>query len=250
MNLRFFYRCLKTQYRDQKFECRALNKFLLSHDTVLDIGCNKGSYLWTLSRAVPKGKVIGFEPQPLLFKYLRSQTKSMFLSNVQIEELAISSTSSTARIFLPKSEQTSPSASLEENLNETEANSYIVETVSIDQYCENNSYLENIRAMKIDVEGHELSVLKGAREIIKNNRPLIVCESESRHLPNGDVAEFLDLMYSLDYHGFFVHPISGLMKLSIFDSKIHQAQTGERFWDSKNYCNNFIFYHKDTYFSV
>jgi len=250
MNLRFFYRCLRTHYRDQRFECLALKKFLLPDDTVLDIGCNKGSYLWTLSRAVPKGKVIGFEPQPMLFNYLQKQTSGLFLRNVKIEGLAISNSSSTARIFLPISEQTSPSASLEENLSETQANSYIVKTISINEYCANKSSLGNIRAMKIDVEGHELSVIKGGSEIIKKHRPLIVCESESRHLPNGNVAEFLDLIYSFDYNGFFVHPIYGLKNLSTFAPEIHQSQTGERFWDSKNYCNNFIFHHKDTYFSA
>ena len=52
-SLRFLYRGLKAQYRDQKIEIQLLTKHLKPNQTVLDIGANKGSYLPSLSRAVP-----------------------------------------------------------------------------------------------------------------------------------------------------------------------------------------------------
>ena len=51
MRLRFLYRAFKARYRDQRHELRAVRTLIQRGDTVVDIGANKGAYLYWLQKA-------------------------------------------------------------------------------------------------------------------------------------------------------------------------------------------------------
>ena len=112
-----------------------------------------------------------------------------------------------------------------------------VPVFSLDTYFAGEKH--SIGAIKIDVEGHELSVLRGAQDILASHTPLVVCECESRHMTEGNVLTVLDYFRSLSYDGFFVHR-SRLRPIAEFKREIHQREQGRRFWDSPDYCNNFV----------
>ena len=57
--------------------------------------------------------------------------------------------------------------------------------------------------LKIDVEGHELAVLEGARHTLEAHRPTILLECEARHRADGDVRPVFELLQSLGYEGSF-----------------------------------------------
>jgi len=239
MNVRFLFRCLKARFRDQKFELKALANHLDSHHLALDIGANKGSYLLAMSRAVRAGEVVAFEPQPLLADYLREVVRSCRLANVRIEQVGVSKASGMMDLNVPGTSETSPSASLEKSCSSVgQCHSFRVPVTTLDDFLA--SSLEQVGAIKIDVEGHEISVLQGAEKTINQHRPLIICESESRHLSSGDVNQSIEYFRRISYGGYFVHPKRGLLELEGFDPDIHQCQQGERFWDKKDYCNNFV----------
>ena len=239
MNFLFLYRCLKARIRDQRHELKALSNHLGSNHLAVDVGANKGSYLLSMSKAVKEGGVVAFEPQPILADYLRRVVRDLRPSNVTIENMGVSSVMGVMDLNIPGPVATSPSASFEKSVHsDNEFQSYEVSVTTLDDYFA--KITQQLGAIKIDVEGHELSVLQGAEEIIKHHSPLIICESESRHLPNGDVNESLEYFREIGYGGFFVHPRKGLIDLDRFLPRIHQRQEGERFWDSRDYCNNFI----------
>jgi FkbM family methyltransferase len=62
--------------------------------------------------------------------------------------------------------------------------------------------LRDVGFIKIDVEGHELSVLQGARETLERCRPNILVEAEDRHRP-GAVAEVCRFLTAFAYRGWF-----------------------------------------------
>ena len=80
---------------------------------------------------------------------------------------------------------------------------------TLDNYLEVNQIKDCIDFIKIDVEGHELEVIYGAEKTIQNYRPVILCESENRHLkPHGkSTEEFIKFM---QLHKYQVYTISKL----------------------------------------
>lgn len=106
---------------------------------------------------------------------------------------------------------------------------YQVDTASLDSFC-----FENVSLIKIDVEGHENSVLEGARLTIENLRPVVIIEAEDSHRPNA-TKSVIDFFNSLGYKGCF-RLGRELIDIANFNVNIHQKERGEY------YCNNFIFY--------
>ena len=239
MKWRFIYRGLKARYRDQRLELMAMTQALKSNDIAIDVGATKGSYLWALSKAVPKGKVVAFEPQSLLSTYLVQACCSAGLNNVLIESIGVSNRDQILTLAIPGGLATSPGASFEAAVRDREeCKTLEVQTVTLDHYF---ARMEGrIGAIKIDVEGHELAVLEGARELFMAHRPVVVCESERRHMSTGCVADVFAFFRGLGYRGWFIRA-GVLLDISEFSPDVHQAEIGDRFWDSPSYCNNFIF---------
>ena len=239
MKWRFIYRGLKARYRDQRTELRSLVEALSPDETVIDVGANKGSYLWALSRAVPRGRVVAFEPQPILVKYLLEACSLAGLHNVTVVSGGVSSASGTLKLAIPGKGESSPGASFEAAVSSREDCRFIeVPVVTLDDYFKTEG--ARIGALKVDVEGHELAVLKGASNLIKKHRPTIVCECEQRHMNEGRVEDVINFIESMGYTGYLVKK-GGVIPASEFNPLLHQRQTGDRFWDAPDYLNNFIF---------
>lgn len=238
MKWRFIYRGLKARYRDQRSELKALISTLRPDDIAVDVGANKGSYIWSLSHAVPDGHVVAFEPQPLLSEYLRLACPAAGLRNVIIVGAGASSKSGHLTLAIPGRGESSPGASFEEAVRQRETCRTVrVPTHALDDYFASEK--RRIGAIKIDVEGHELAVLEGAREILARHAPMVVFECEARHMTHGSVESVLTFLRDHSYDGVFVCG-SKLIPVSQFDPAKHQRQQGERFWHARDYCNNFI----------
>ncbi|MDF1577955.1 MAG: FkbM family methyltransferase [Desulfobulbales bacterium] len=238
MKFRFLYRGLKARFHDERAEIASLVKALGSAEIAVDVGANKGSYLPSLSRAVPEGLVVAFEPQPHLAEYLKLACASAGITNVIVEPVGVSEKKGILTLAIPGDADSSPGASFEQAVKERESCRTVdVPVYTLDEYFGQEQ--RRIGAIKIDAEGHELSVLRGAENILGKHHPLVVCECESRHMTHGSVETVLEYFHSLSYGGFFVHR-SRLVPISEFKADIHQSEVGERFWDHKDYCNNFI----------
>jgi FkbM family methyltransferase len=236
---RFIHRGLKARYLDHRAELSALQSALSPSDVAVDIGTHKGRYLWSLSRAVPNGRAVAFEPQPFLADYLLRACCSAGLTNVVIEPSAVSSRTGKLTLAIIDHGTHSHGASFEAALaDQHDCRHLEVPIVSLDEYF--SSEKAKIGAIKIDVEGHELSVLEGATGLIDAHRPTIVCEAEERHKHAGHVAALLDFICARNYSGYFLAG-SRWRPVAEFDPRLHQRSEGERFWQAPDYYNNFLF---------
>ena len=102
--------------------------------------------------------------------------------------------------------------------------------------------VRNVGFLKIDVEGHELNVLRGASEFLRREQPTALVEAEERHRPGCTQAVF-DLFAAAGYSGWFADG-NELRPVSDFVPDTHQNPShvkpafGKR---SSVYRNNFIF---------
>ena len=235
-SLRFRLRALKARFRDQRAEFEIIGRHLRPGDIACDIGANKGSFIYWLSRWVGHGRVIAFEPQPDLARRLADVCHATGLQNVTVEAKAVYSHSGEKDLFLPAGHQ--PGASLQRTALEAEGFTTLsVPLVSLDDYFDAD---DRIALLKIDVEGAELGVFKGAERILRQHAPLLVFECENRHLSPGNVWDVFSYLTGLGYEGSF---ISGddVLPMAQFDAAVHQRQDGEWFFKRKDYCNNFVF---------
>ena len=74
---RFLVRGLKARFRDQKCEFDVIRRHVGPGDLVCDVGANKGSFVWWLSRWCRDGRVIAFEPQPAFAARLAAVCRSL-----------------------------------------------------------------------------------------------------------------------------------------------------------------------------
>ncbi len=243
MKARFLYRAAKARFRGERAEIRALRGALAEGDTAVDVGANKGAYLYWMRRAVgATGSVVAFEPQPGLAHYLEAVAARMRWNNVDVRECALSDASGRRVLRVP-GWIGSPGASLEPKVEGGQGRDV---EVAIDTLDRQIAGAARVALVKVDVEGHELAVFRGAARTLAAFRPALLFESEARHLAAGGdgVAEVFRFLEGLGYRGeFFAR--EGLRPVAEFDVKEHQRPGPGRFWEAPGYCNNFLFRHSE-----
>lgn len=198
-------------------------------DTVIDIGAHKGGYTYWMQKAVgDRGKVIAFEPQAKGAELLR-----LHFPYATIEQLAVSEKSGEKILYVkPQSYEVSFEASLSPGY--PDAVTQPVKTITLDDYCLRRRLRPKF--IKIDVEGHEMEVIRGADEILKTVKPYLLIEIEQRHIGQFKTQAIFEHLSTLGYWGSFFW--KGSRKpLKDFDHVVHQSFHG----NAKGYSNNFMF---------
>jgi FkbM family methyltransferase len=140
--------------------------------TFIDVGANIGFYSLLLSLCEPQLKVIAFEPNPKNYRLLKANVSVNDLLRVKCEPLALSDADGPGLLHLSASDM---SASLHADFDFHPTKTVEVETTTLDNYLARNK-MECPLVIKLDAEGHEESVLKGARETLDSLRPDIITE--------------------------------------------------------------------------
>ena len=239
-----FIEHLKLRFRANKYKNKVDRggiAYLLSSikagDTVFDIGCHKAGYLYFMQQNVgAQGKAIAFEPQSRLYNYIVHLKVVLNWKNVTVEHLALSDSAGKVTLYIPsnkKSKASSPGATIVQHPERTDMElTEEVNTITLDAYCLKNNLIP--RFLKIDVEGNELRVFKGAVETLKKHKPKILFECEARHIGEDKVMETFAFLSSLGYTGSFIRDTS---IVPIKDFSFEKDQNP----DSGIYSNNFIF---------
>ena len=144
---------------------------------VFDVGANKGEYSKLIS-TLPNVEIHAFEPHPATFKVL--QENLAMIKNIKFYNLAISDVVGRLKLFDYKNMNGSTHASLSSEIfstiHDSSFTSHEIDVVTLDSIIESDE-LDSIDFLKIDVEGYELSVLKGAIKALNNKAiPLIQFE--------------------------------------------------------------------------
>lgn len=144
--------------------------------TILDVGAHVGYYAMIAALAAPKAKVHAFEPVPPIHARLAVNHRANGLKNLVLHQNGVSDHAGTADINIrfPLSNLLSTGSTLEEFAKPlASAFTTRVHLLTLDETLGETP----VDLMKIDVEGHEPSVLAGARRVIERDRPVIILEA-------------------------------------------------------------------------
>jgi FkbM family methyltransferase len=137
-----------------------------------DIGANVGFYSLLASKLVVSGKVYAFEPAPRNLLYLRKHLTLNRVTNVEVLELAVSDRNGTESFH---TEETGFMGHLSGEGKMT------VPTASLDSLVEEGKVLPP-DYVKMDIEGAELSALRGAARTFQQFRPILFLATHSKDL--------------------------------------------------------------------
>jgi FkbM family methyltransferase len=234
---RFLYRALKARYRGERQEIAAVLQGLAPGDVAVDAGAHKGAYTYWMRRAVgERGRVFAFEPQPRLAAYLTAVAATMGWANVSVRECALSDRAGLGTLRVPRL-GSSQGAALSDGAVAQDEEAVPVRLATLDAELAGAG---RVAFLKVDVEGHELEVFRGAARILAEDAPVVLFECELRHLRGHSMEDVFEHLRGLGYEGSFFSP-RGLQPLSEFDPGIHQRRTPGRFWEAPGYSNNFLF---------
>ncbi len=202
-------------YYNGEPELKLLKSLIDSTKNSIDIGANDGVYTYFLSRL--SHHVYTYEPNPDLIDFLNKSTRR----NVTVYPIALSNKSGEANFNIPITGnlEIDKCGSLTEHSN-TESSLFDYKTFSVKTNQLDEYKHHNIGFIKIDVEGHEESVIEGAVELLKNQRPNLLIEIEQRHTDK-DIFEIFSKILSLGYNGYFFFK-GKLRPLNEFSKEIHQ----------------------------
>lgn len=161
-------------------EYNILDSFIKKGDWVIDIGANIGHYTKKFSELVGEnGRVISFEPVPVTFSLLASNVQFFNHQNVTLINTAISDKTEIVGFFIPKF-STGLKNYYEAHVENLSTSSLSVLSISIDSLHMD----QKISLVKIDTEGHELFVIEGMKNLIKESRPILIIETGSAEVIN------------------------------------------------------------------
>ena len=174
-----------------------LDQFIKKGDYCFDIGANKGHYIYKLSKLTHSEKIFAFEPIPKNYRFL----KNVFPQS-KIFKYALSNEVGLKKMKIPivNNKLLDTRAKIDFNIlekNESDYKKIEIECSTLDLFVKQYSIIK-IDFLKIDVEGHELNILKGGINSIKKFRPIILIEIEQRH-HTFNISQIFNFIIKLKY---------------------------------------------------
>ena len=179
-----------------------LKKVIPANGIVIDIGGHAGQFTKLFSSLSPKGHIYTFEPGTYAYSILSKVHALKRLKNVSLFKMGASEKNGTNVLSIPIKKSGSigfgrssvNGESFEKAIREE------IALTSLDSFSKQQK-ISRVDFIKIDVEGHEMSVLKGAKGLLKKHSPSVMIEINKDHLSNAQtkVADVFLFFQSLGY---------------------------------------------------
>lgn len=160
----------------------------------IDVGANIGNHSIFFNSFIAD-QVISIEPNPETLPILKNNL-SQNAQDYTILEMGLGEKKCTGQVYLP-SENTNNIGSAKISIENSNDNNIVISTLDSElaHWLENHTGTYDVSLIKVDVEGMELSVLKGAVETIKKYTPNIFIEAASQN----EISEISAFLSSLNY---------------------------------------------------
>ena len=209
-------------------EIELLERFIEPGTDSIDVGVYRGVYSYEMSKY--SKNVHSFEPNPIIFEYINKNLKKI-INNIFLYNYALSNKNQVIDLKVPIRNEKYNRENFEEFYELGRATihqentfkryeKFQITSKKIDEF----NFKNNISFIKIDVEGHELEVIKGGEEIISKNKPILLVEIEERH-SQSKVSDTINYINKLGYISHYydnkiLKKTSELNNLSLFNNYI------------------------------
>jgi FkbM family methyltransferase len=168
----------------------------IENPVIFDVGANIGTYTTWMAKLFPDGKVYCFEPQRSVFQMLCGNIAINNLYNCYTYNIAIGNADEPLLLQEPDYFQSNDFGTfslIEDKISNKSGVKIITDVLKLDTFFEKYQ-LERVDLIKIDVEGMDIDVLKGAQNIIKKYNPVIFIEhSDNRRSILETIIEYLGI---------------------------------------------------------
>lgn len=206
----------------ERDEQEVMRRFVRPGDVALDIGAHIGLHLVLLSELVgPGGRVHAFEPNPAQSRLLASTVRR--LPNATLHTFGLADRGSRATLFVPEDQSMASLSDWTAGRGGTIRES-ACEVRRLDDLVENR-LVPPPAFVKCDVEGGELSVLRGARAVLdRQDAPVILYEANARSarafgLPISASTTFILSLSAARYTVYHLQEGARLVPLAGFDDR-------------------------------
>jgi FkbM family methyltransferase len=166
--------------------------------TVLDIGANIGGTALTFSKIVGKeGAVIAFEPDKINYQKALHNISLNDVSTIKLMNIGLGNENKTYKLYAVNDENRGMNRILEHS------SAHPFTEISVrkldDVIAESGG--KKVDLIKIDVEGFEMNVLRGAVSTLKTSKPVLFIELDDNNLKEqqSTAAQLIAFLYSLNY---------------------------------------------------
>jgi FkbM family methyltransferase len=158
--------------------------FLAEHvapsSVAIDVGANVGEYtLWLAKRVGPQGRVLAYEPFAPVARRLRLLVRLNRLHTVEVTEAAVADVEGGGALSLPRTRLGFVADALPYLSSTNVSGDIRVPVVTLDQESLRKN-LRHVSVLKVDAEGGDFKVLKGAVKLIERERPTIMVEANEQ----------------------------------------------------------------------
>jgi FkbM family methyltransferase len=209
-------------------ELSTLRSLIRPGMVIADIGANVGFYALEMARSVgPRGRILAFEPDPLTFRLLQERVDHSSLENIETYQVALGNTSGRAALYCSAYNRGDNRL----NPSHTESHIEVCEVV----VCRLDEVLSGrdiqVDGLKIDVQGNEEQVLRGAEMTLRRGLRWIWIEFSPVHLrgSGSDPERFLERLDELGMDLFEVKDRGNLEPITNFFA--HTKKIGSSYGD-------------------
>lgn len=187
----------------------------------IDAGANVGVYSYWIARSA--SQVVAFEPQPRLAERLATNG----IRGLVVHNVGLSDGEDVAELHVPRAHGEASLRTLD-----VPVDSIRVPLRTLDSYG-----LKDVGFFKVDVEGYEEPLLRGAEQTLRHSNAVVYIEIEERHNPGG-IGRIIAWLGSLGYTEVQFRQHRKMLPLAQFDLERDQLNQQPR---TPGYANNFLF---------
>lgn len=180
----------------EKFATEFFKSFLKEDDVIIEIGANIGYYVLLENNIAKKGKIFACEPMTFSRNLLKINVKLNNVENVKIYPFALGDQHKEQEFYIYNSINWSSFIKKNEKLVSTE----MVKIMTIDSFIQEYLDGNTPTVLRMDVEGYEYNIIKGALNTIKQcDKMKIFMEIHPRILSSKDLNDLLNILKSNNF---------------------------------------------------